>query len=342
MEGKKHYIVLIAVIMLLMVSCVPENEFENTPKGNFNALWTIIDERYCFLDYKNEEYGLDWDKVRKKYSSRLTSDVNNIGLFEILTDMLSELRDGHVNLYYTADVGRYWSWKEDYPANFDMKLVEKYLGTDYKISSGIYYKVLDDNVGYLYVGDFSNTIGESSLDAIISMLSVCNGLIIDVRDNGGGSVENARTLASRFTNKDVFVGYIMHKTGPGHSEFSEPEKRYIETNKYHLRWQKPVVVLANRGSYSATNSFVSDMKCLPLVTVMGDVTGGGSGMPMSSALPNGWSVRFSASPMLDADGNHIEFGVEPDVAVSLDKEAACNGIDSIIEAARNYINSLLQ
>ncbi|MBO5952459.1 MAG: peptidase S41, partial [Bacteroidaceae bacterium] len=139
MVSKKHYIVLIAAIMLLVVSCVPENEFENTPKGNFNALWTIIDERYCFLDYKNEEYGLDWDKVRKKYSSRLTSDVNNIGLFEILTDMLSELRDGHVNLYYTADVGRYWSWKEDYPANFDMKLVEKYLGTDYKISSGIYY-----------------------------------------------------------------------------------------------------------------------------------------------------------------------------------------------------------
>lgn len=342
MVSKKHYIVLIAAIMLLVVSCVPENEFENTPKGNLDALWTIIDERYCFLDYKNEEYGLDWDKVRKKYSSRLTSDVNNIGLFEILTEMLSELRDGHVNLYYTADVGRYWSWKDDYPANFDMKLVEKYLGTDYKISSGIYYKILDDNIGYLYVGDFSNTIGESSLDAIISMLSVCNGLIIDVRDNGGGSVENARTLASRFTNKDLFVGYIMHKTGPGHSEFSKPEKRYIETNKYHLRWQKPVVVLANRGSYSATNSFVSDMKCLPLVTVMGDVTGGGSGMPMSSALPNGWSVRFSASPMLDVDGNHIEFGVEPDIAVSLDKEAACNGIDSIIEAARNYINSLLQ
>ena len=342
MEGKKHYIVLIAAIMLLMVSCVPENEFENTPKGNLNALWTIIDERYCFLDYKNEEYGLDWDKVRKKYSSRLTSDVNNIGLFEILTDMLSELRDGHVNLYYTADVGRYWSWKDDYPANFDMKLVEKYLGTDYKISSGIYYKILDDNIGYLYVGDFSNTIGESSLDAIISMLSVCNGLIIDVRDNGGGSVENARTLASRFTNKDVFVGYIMHKTGPGHSEFSKPEKRYIETNKYHLRWQKLVVVLANRGSYSATNSFVSDMKCLPLVTVMGDVTGGGSGMPMSSALPNGWSVRFSASPMLDADGNHIEFGVAPDIAVSLDETAALKGVDSIIESARSYINALLQ
>ena len=41
MDGKKNYIVLITAIMLLVVSCVPENEFENTPKGNFNALWTI-------------------------------------------------------------------------------------------------------------------------------------------------------------------------------------------------------------------------------------------------------------------------------------------------------------
>lgn len=342
MANRYRYTLLLVALLSLLVSCVPKNEFENTPKGNLDALWTLMDERYCFFEYKETEYGLDWDRVYKKYSSRLTDDVNNIGLFEILTDMLSELRDGHVNLYYTADIGRYWAWKEDYPANFDMDLVDRYLGDDYKIASGISYTILDDNVGYLYLGDFSGSIGESSLDAIISNLSICNGLIIDVRNNGGGSVENAKKVASRFTNEDVFAGYIMHKTGPSHNEFSKPEKRYVETNRYHLRWQKPVVVLANRGSYSATNSFVSDMKCLPLVTVIGDVTGGGSGMPMSSALPNGWSVRFSASPMLDVDGNHIEFGVAPDIAVSLDKEAACNGIDSIIEAARNYINSLLQ
>lgn len=342
MANRYRYTLLLVALLSLLVSCVPKNEFENTPKGNLDALWTLMDERYCFFEYKEAEYGLDWDRVYKKYSSRLTDDVNNIGLFEILTDMLSELRDGHVNLYYTADIGRYWAWKEDYPANFDMDLVDRYLGDDYKIASGISYTILDDNVGYLYLGDFSGSIGESSLDAIISNLSICNGLIIDVRNNGGGSVENAKKVASRFTNEDVFTGYIMHKTGPSHNEFSKPEKRYVETNRYHLRWQKPVVALANRGSYSATNSFVSDMKCLPLVTVIGDVTGGGSGMPMSSALPNGWSVRFSASPMLDVDGNHIEFGVAPDIAVSLDKEAACNGIDSIIESARSYINSLLQ
>ena len=76
------------------------------------------------------------------------------------------------------------------------------------------------------------------------------------------------------------------------------------------------------------------MKEMPLVTIMGDQTGGGSGMPFSSELPIGWSVRFSASPSFDARMQHIEFGIEPDVEASLDEALATDGKDSMIEAAR--------
>ena len=64
--------------------------------------------------------------------------------------------------------------------------------------------------------------------------------------------------------------------------------------------KRKVVVLTNRHSYSATNDFVNSMRCFPNVTLVGDKTGGGSGLPFSSELPNGWGVRFSASPHLDA------------------------------------------
>jgi len=59
------------------------------------------------------------------------------------------------------------------------------------------------------------------------------------------------------------------------------------------------------------------MKYAPNVTVMGDKTGGGSGLPFSSELPNGWSVRFSASPMFNAEKEQIEFGVETDIYVNM-------------------------
>ena len=52
---------------------------------------------------------------------------------------------------------------------------------------------------------------------------------------------------------------------------------------------------------------------MPYVTTMGDRTGGGSGFPFNSELPNGWGVRFSASPMLDVNKQHTEFGIDPDI-----------------------------
>ena len=44
-------------------SCIREDIQGNSPEANFESLWKIIDEQYCFLDYKHETYGLDWDEV---------------------------------------------------------------------------------------------------------------------------------------------------------------------------------------------------------------------------------------------------------------------------------------
>ena len=79
------------------------------------------------------------------------------------------------------------------------------------------------------------------------------------------------------------------------------------------------------------------MRALPNVTIVGDHTGGGSGMPMSNSLPNGWSVRYSACPMYDKDKQQTEFGISPDVNVALSDESTAKGIDDIIEAARKII-----
>jgi carboxyl-protease-related protein len=104
-----------------------------------------------------------------------------------------------------------------------------------------------------------------------------------------------------------------------------------------LRWQKPVVVLTNRGVYSAANEFVKYMKSCPKITIVGDRTGGGAGMPFSSELPNGWSVRFSACPIYDKDKQTTEFGIAPDVQIGLNQFDIFMGYDSIIEQARKIL-----
>jgi C-terminal processing protease CtpA/Prc len=124
----------------------------------------------------------------------------------------------------------------------------------------------------------------------------------------------------------------MHKTGAGHDAFSSPEPMHLSPAAGVI-WLRPVIVLTNRGVFSSANHFVMMMRELPHVTIMGDKTGGGSGMPMSNTLPNGWSLRYSASPILDAQGNHTEFGIEPDVKVEITSEDWDKGIDTIIEEA---------
>ena len=321
---------------LVLAACVGEEQYDNTPTGNLDALWSIIDRNYCFLTYKEEQLGFNWAQVRYEYRRRLNDKMSRAQLFEVLTDMLSTLRDGHVNLYAAHDVGRNWSWHEDYPRNFDPLLQEAYLGTDYKIAAGLSYRILPDNVGYVVCASFASGAGDGNISEVLHYLRLCRGLIIDVRDNGGGNITNAQRLAQRFTNERRLVGYITHKTGPGHDDFSQPEPEYLEPSQY-IRWQKPAIVLTNRQSYSATNNFVRDMKQCPLVTILGDQTGGGSGLPFSSELPAGWSVRFSASPCFDADMQQIEFGIQPDTLVALDPDDVRRGRDTLIEAARSII-----
>lgn len=324
---------LLIVPLLLLSSCVREENHANSPIGNFEALWQIIDEHYCFLDYKQ----VDWDVVKRQYQPYITEDLSNDKLFQILGNMLAELKDGHVNLYANHNTARYWNWYEDYPRNYSEELIEKYLGHEYRIGGGLRYRILDDNIGYVSCTSFSSGIGNNALNEMLRFLDICNGLIIDVRNNGGGDLTNADRLAGRFTNEKLLVGYMCHKTGKGHSDFSEPEPMYIEPSD-GVRWQKPVVVLANRHSYSATNDFVNSMRYMPQAIIMGDQTGGGSGMPFSSELPNGWGVRFSACPMFDAEMQQIEFGIEPNIQVGLDPADQAQGIDTIIEAARAFLN----
>ena len=328
---------LLALGSWLLLSCVDNEEQPDTPTGNFEALWQIIDEHYCFFDYKQHTYGLDWNAVYNKYKVRVSDHMTSNQLFEVLTDMLAELRDGHVNLSTSMDYGRYWAWHEAYPQNFSDTLERRYLKTDYKIAAGLKYRVLDDNIGYIRYESFTQSVGEGNLDDCLSYLVLCRGLIIDIRNNGGGDLTTAELMAGRFVQEKTLVGYMRHKTGKGHNDFSSLEPRYLEPSS-NIRWHKPVCVLTNRSVFSAANDFAVMMHALPNVKLVGDHTGGGSGMPMSSSLPNGWGVRFSACPMYDAQKHQTEFGIDPDISVALTDEATAQGIDLIIEAARKVLS----
>ncbi len=217
----------------LLSSCITEDEANNTPTGNFETCWKLIDEHYCFFDYKNKEYGLDWAAVRERYRQGVTDDMRSEQLFEVLRRMTAELRDGHVNLSAAHDVARYGAWFDDFPMNFSDSLAHRYLGRseDFRVGSGLRYRVLSDNVGYIRCASFASPLGSGNLQEMMRALAMCDGLIVDVRSNGGGLLTSAEQLASLFINEPTTRAYMQHKRGPRHDDFSPVEAIRIEPFK---------------------------------------------------------------------------------------------------------------
>ncbi|MDD2612113.1 MAG: S41 family peptidase [Bacteroidales bacterium] len=323
---------LLLILIFSLSACHEEVNESTDSKNIFETLWSILDEKYCFFDAK----GVDWDQVHDKYALRVDTCKNSDSLLKVLGEMICTLQDGHVNLYTAHDLIRYWKWFEDYEPNFDKSLQRNLLGTDYQISSGLKYKIIGGNVGYITYSSFSSAISNAGLDYIFKYFENCRGIIIDVRDNSGGNLSNVNKLACRFTEEKFICGYIRHKTGPGHNDFSEPYPIYLEPYQ-GKRYTKKVVILTNRMCYSATNTFVTVMRQLPNVIIMGDRTGGGGGFPISSMLPNGWSIRFSSCPTYDENYKLTEEGIEPDSTVYLTDHDIQRGVDVIIETAYSLL-----
>lgn len=341
LPGPAAHLLLIFIMGCLLTACITEDLPDNSRRGNFEALWTALDRRYCFFEHKQQEYGLDWNEVYERYAPAVNEQMTDRQLFEVLANVTYELRDGHVNLYAAHDVARYGAWFDNYPANYADTLERIYLGRseDYEMAAGLKYKILDDNIGYVRCSTFENGFGSGNLHEMLRTLAACSGLIVDVRNNGGGLLTAAEMLASLFTNETYTAGYICHKTGYAHDAFSALQPLRIAPFE-GLRWQKPVAILTNRRTFSAANAFVMYLKGRPNVCIVGDRTGGGSGLPFTTELPNGWTLRFSACPMYDAQKQPTEAGIDPDLKTDITSDDLARGIDTIIEAARRQLHGL--
>lgn len=323
--------ILSLFLLLSLVSCegvVLGKDASEDATVVFEHLWQDVHDRYAYFTVKD----IDWHEVKGRYQPRVRDGMPEKELFNVLAEMLFELRDGHVNLTSDFDRSRNWEWFQDYPMNYNQGIVDRhYLGRDFWITGPLLNQVID---GVLYVNyrSFLQEISQAHLDELMERTQGVDGVIIDVRSNFGGSSVNMSRLASSFTDETYRYGSLRIKNGPCADCFSS----WIDMNispRNGARFSGKVVVLTNRESYSSTTWFAEAMRRNPQVTLVGAPTGGGAGTPVYGELPNGWTYRFSASQVVNVEGEHLEGGVPVDIEVALLPEDERENIDTIIEYA---------
>ncbi|MDZ7846447.1 MAG: S41 family peptidase [Owenweeksia sp.] len=298
------------------------------PKSVFEHLWTDLHHRYSYFELKD----IDWLDLKKQYETRIYNGMSEHELFEVLSELLFELEDGHVNLTSPFNRSRNWDWFQDFPLNYNQGIIDRnYLGKDFWITGPLRHQVID-NVLYINYRSFADELTTACIDAIVERAQGRAGVIIDVRSNGGGNDLNALRLAGAFSDEPYTYGKVRIKDGPCSECFSSWTDLTVPA-RTGSTYKGKVIVLTNRASYSTTTYFAEMMNVNSQVTLMGAPTGGGGGSPAFGELPNGWLYRFSATQAVAMDGRHLEIGVPVDVEIDLDEADEANGVDTIIEGA---------
>ena len=311
-------IILIFSTVLIFSSC-EKILFEpdlgsRDPLTNFDYLWGEVDKKYSYFELKN----IDWDDVKNTYRSMLTANSTEEELFDVLANMLNELRDDHTNLISPFNVSRY-NVVLTGPENYRQRTIAEFYIPDIWLTGAFKHGFLENKeIGYIRYGSFLSEFSDEALDLILNRYQSTKGLILDLRANGGGNIFNIPKILGRFTDTKTLSGYSITRNGPNHNDFSNKENFFI-TPYSGVKYLKPVIVLIDRGSYSATTFFALATKAFPNITLLGDTTGGGGGLPNGGQLPNGWTYRFSISQLFDLNGNnYAEDGVPADIQAAFD------------------------
>jgi hypothetical protein len=314
----RKYIILIFLFPILS-SCeqafFEDDKASVNPYENFEYLWKQCDEKYSYFDLK----GIDWNEIKDTYKAKLYMGMTEDSLFSVLGAMLTELKDDHTNLISNFNISRY-GVKYQGQDNFDWRIIEdNYLPKKYSISGPFSHSLLQESqIAYVRFPEFTGTIDETNLDYILEKYQGLKGLILDLRENGGGAVSDVFALLSRFVVGETVVNYSRIKNGKGHNDFLEAEP--VKVKPYNgIQYLQKIAVLTDRGTYSAGSFTALATKALRNIILVGDTTGGGLGLPNGGQLPNGWTYRFSISQALTLDLKpDYEQGVPPDVHVLFD------------------------
>ena len=199
------------------------------------------------------------------------------------------------------------------------------------------YRRLDGNIAYVAINTFNSEEVQKEFEARLPEIHGADGLILDVRQNDGGSGVLAYNLLGYLTDKDFATppwrsrDYIPTLRVWGQAGGWYEAKPTQWTGKPNGSYLKPVVMLIGPRSLSATDVFSETFKRMQRGKLIGEPTGGSTGDPLAFALPGGGSGRVSTST--DVGIGPIGKGVQPDIPAPRTVRDFLAGHDAALSAA---------
>ena len=174
------------------------------------------------------------------------------------------------------------------------------------------YKMLQDNIGYISISSFYEVTDKQFIDAVGDLtVQGMEGLIIDLRDNGGGLLDTAVNMLDYMLPEGKIV-YTKDKDGNIVDSYNSTDDQ---------KFTKPLVILTNEYSASASEIFAGAIKDYGIGTLVGTKTYGKGIVQRMFPLDDGSAIKVTICKYFTPNGNDIhKVGIEPDVKVEFDNQ----------------------
>ena len=165
---------------------------------------------------------------------------------------------------------------------------------------------LIDGIAVIKLPAFQNNSREKLLQGLISLDAPVSGILLDMRDNPGGVLASAVSVASLFM-ADTDVVQVKGR---------QDDSRILSTQGVAILKSLPVVVLQNRYSASAAEVLASSLQAQKRATIVGEVSYGKGSVQSVIPVNDEQAVKLTVASYVTAAGNRIDgIGVDPDVAL---------------------------
>jgi carboxyl-terminal processing protease len=213
---------------------------------------------------------------------------------------------------------------------------EEIIKPSFNVTKGrfIWYGIDPSGCGYIRIRSFLGRMEiAEEFDAALEQMKDTPGLIIDVRDNGGGSGVSQLGIIGRFITSKTLVSKDYVRNGPWHGDFRESDDYCLPAGNW--QYTKPVALLINSSTGSASDFFVCRFKSTARPIIIGTTTHGNlTGWAVYAQLPCNLVVRISNGYIRDLTGRNIEGnGTDPQIKVEATIKDIVNGTDPVIERA---------
>lgn len=306
----------------------------DTPLNNFDVFTATYAENYPFFTLK----GVNWQQAVASQRKRVTAQTTPNELFDILSDLFLPLKDGHTGLGSEALKRQAFGFKTPPEMRTPQQLARaaEIIDTQYTkgrtarfCNNNIEFTVLDGGVAYLRILSYAqfdansndNAVQlrtlEAALDSIFAGAATWHGLVIDVRDNGGGSDLFGIRIANRLTGAPYWAYNKVTRTDPV-NEFGVGRPRHIMVQpSTQPSFRGPLAVLIGNESQSAAETQVQALLGrTPRIIKIGQNTQGIFSDVLVRSLPNGWRFGLPNEIYLTGSGQSFDGeGIAPDIRV---------------------------